>query len=82
MLKDSIKDLYTFIDCLYLCGQYQRVLNIIKEKDLHRVSEIFVSMTAFVKQKKKTSDNMFFSMLLFFLEYVLSFSCVKLTESV
>jgi hypothetical protein len=36
-IKDSIKDLYTFIDCLYCCGQYQRVLSIIKEKDLHKV---------------------------------------------
>ena len=32
--------MYTFIDCLYCCGQYQRALNIIKEKDLHKVIEI------------------------------------------
>ena len=40
LVKDSIKDLYIFIDCLYHCGQYQRALSIIKEKDFHKVHKI------------------------------------------
>ena len=37
-ISDSIKDFYTFIHCLYCCGQYQRALNLIKENNFHQVS--------------------------------------------
>ncbi|RNA05744.1 cell division cycle 16 -like protein [Brachionus plicatilis] len=39
--KDSIKDLYTFIHCLFCCGQYQRALNIIKDRDLNQKNILF-----------------------------------------
>ena len=46
LVKDSIKDLYVFIHCLYCCGQFQRGLSIIKEKDLHKKNLVFRYMAA------------------------------------
>jgi hypothetical protein len=41
LCKDSLKDFYMFVHCLYCCGQYQRALNLVKDNDLHRRNSLF-----------------------------------------
>lgn len=46
LTKDSLKDFYMFIHCLYCCGQYQRALNLIKDTDLHKRNLLFRYLAA------------------------------------
>jgi anaphase-promoting complex subunit 6 len=47
LVDNSIRDLFTYLNCLYNCQQYQRALHLIKEKELHKVCFRFIYLLPF-----------------------------------